>query len=102
MNPSSHGDGRHEVEEDVVALGLLGHGVRVRHLELGEPGRADGRRRGEVEVGVEARDGRHRRPRVRRPPGPALGAAGAAQQGRNGGHGGVVCGAKDRNYTSLR
>ena len=36
MNPSSHGDGRHEVEEDVVALGLLGHGVRVRHLELVE------------------------------------------------------------------
>ena len=29
-----HGDGGDKVEEDVVALGLLGHGVSVRHLQL--------------------------------------------------------------------
>ena len=60
------------------------------HLELGEPGRAHRGRGGEVEVGVEARDGRHRRPRVRRPPRPTPGtAAGAPQQGGhlNGGLG---------------
>ena len=29
-----HGDCGDEIEEDVVALGLLGHGVRMGHLQL--------------------------------------------------------------------